>query len=142
MHRHEVIARSRRDHKLLPPLPQWSILPAASDEELRVRILLPAAVLLGLLRVRPILITQIAISNILRIGRLPLVVSVPCHPVMLPLLQVKDRRLDRRDFGLSQGLLRNLVPSAASEDLLEVWLQILRAVRRLRDGEGSGKNAV
>lgn len=81
VHRDEVTALSRRDHKLLAPLPERSVLPAAPDKELRVRVLLPAAVLFGLLRVRPILIAQITIRDILRVGGLPLVVPVPRHPV-------------------------------------------------------------
>lgn len=142
VHRDEVTALSRRDHKLLAPLPERSILPAAPDKELRVRVLLPAAVVSEFLRVRPILIAQITVRDILRIGGLPLVMPVPLHPVGLPLLQVVDGHLDRRDLGLGQGLLRDLVPCAAARGLLEVRLEIVRAAGRLHDGEGGGEDAV
>lgn len=48
VYREEVTARSRRDHKLPPSIPERPI---------RVRVLLPAVILLVLLRVRPIIIT-------------------------------------------------------------------------------------
>lgn len=68
--------------------------------------------------------------------------TVPCHPVELPLLQVVDGHLDRRDLGLRQGQLRHLVPDPAVGGLLAVRLEIIRAAGRLHDGEGDGKDAV
>jgi hypothetical protein len=89
-HSDKVVASRRYDFDLQTSLPKWPIVSTTSYEKLSIRVLFPAAILLGFIRVWPVFIAEVSIGNVLGVKLRCSMVSMPCQPIRLPLVKIAE----------------------------------------------------